>query len=258
MPVPDDLGLLEQAAREAGEVAMRYWRQNPVSWDKGAGAGPVSEADLAVNTHLETLLRGSRPEYGWLSEESQDSPARLGHARQFIVDPIDGTRAFLEGQQGFAHSLAIAEAGRIIAGVVHLPAMGLTYMATETSPAVLNGQPILAVEHGFEGATVLANKVSFAPEHWRGDHSGLKREFRTSLAWRLCLVAEGRFNAAMTWRSTWEWDVAAASLIAARAGCMVTDRHGFDARFNAEAPQLPGLLVAPPGLHQEILARLAP
>ena len=69
MPAPD-LSLLEQAAREAGEIALRYWRQSPEAWDKGGGAGPVSEADLAVNAHLESLLRGARPDYGWLSEES--------------------------------------------------------------------------------------------------------------------------------------------------------------------------------------------
>ena len=74
MPAPD-LSLLEQAAREAGEIALRYWRQSPEAWDKGGGAGPVSEADLAVNAHLESLLRGARPDYGWLSEESADEPA---------------------------------------------------------------------------------------------------------------------------------------------------------------------------------------
>ena len=80
----DDLALLEAAAREAGEVALRYWRKAPKSWDKGGDAGPVSEADLAVNETLEAHLRGARPDYGWLSEESPDDAARLAAERVFM------------------------------------------------------------------------------------------------------------------------------------------------------------------------------
>ena len=117
-----DLALLEQAAREAGAIALRFWRQSPQVWDKPDGAGPVTEADLAVNAHLERLLRGARPDYGWLSEESPDDPARLAAEHCFIVDPIDGTRAFIDGQVGFSHALAVVRRGEPVAGVVHLPA----------------------------------------------------------------------------------------------------------------------------------------
>lgn len=252
-----DLQLLARAAEEGGRIAMRYWRKDPRAWDKGGAAGPVSEADLAVNAYLEDTLRGARGDYGWLSEESPDSPTRLGPGRLFVVDPIDGTRAFLDGQQGFAQSIAIVEGGRAVAGAVHLPALGLTYLAQADGPATLNGQPIRAREHDFDGATALASKPTLAPDHWRTGCDGLRRQFRTSLAWRLCLVAEGRFNAALSWRSTWEWDVAAGSLIAERAGAQATDRMGQAMRFNAAQPRLDGLIVAPPRLHGQIMARLA-
>ena len=111
----DDLSLLERAAREAGEIALRYWRRDPQVWDKADGAGPVTEADLAVNAHLEQMLRAARPDYGWLSEESPDDPARLAAGHCFVIDPIDGTRAFIDGLAGFSHSLAIAR-GRDING----------------------------------------------------------------------------------------------------------------------------------------------
>ncbi|MFT4011909.1 MAG: 3'(2'),5'-bisphosphate nucleotidase CysQ [Paracoccus sp. (in: a-proteobacteria)] len=257
MPAPD-LALLEQAAVEAGEIALRYWRQDPRSWDKGGGAGPVSEADLAVNRHLESLLRGARPDYGWLSEESPDSPERLDASHCFIVDPIDGTRAFLDGQAGFSHSLAVATGDRITAAVVHLPASRLTYCAHADGPALLNGAPIAGREHALEGAQVLAGKPSLDPAFWRGGPPPFRREFRSSLAWRLCLVAEGRFNAALSTRAAWEWDIAAGSLIAARAGCLATELSGRALGFNSPRALADGLLVAPPLLHVELRAALNP
>lgn len=254
-----DLQLLERAAREAGEIALRYWRREPRFWDKGGDAGPVSEADLAVNDHLENLLRKARRDYGWLSEESSDNPERLGDGPVFLVDPIDGTRAFLDGQQGFSHSLAVVQGGQPVAGVIHLPSMNLTYAATVGGDATLNGQKITAADHDIDGASVLASKITFAPDLWRdGELPPLKREFRPSLAWRLSLVAEGRFNAALSLRGTWEWDVAAGCLIAERAGCLITDCQGQRPVFNATHPKLDGFIAAPPRLHQQIMGRLAP
>ena len=155
MPAPDparqdaeDLRLLERAAAEAGQIAMRFWRQRPQSWDKGDGAGPVSEADLAVNDHLATVLRGARPGYGWLSEESEQEPSRLDAEKVFIIDPIDGTRAFIDGQEGFSHSLAIATGDRITAAVVHLPVSARTYGASAAGPALLNGAAIAPSDTG--------------------------------------------------------------------------------------------------------------
>lgn len=253
-----DLQLLIRAAHEAGPIAMRYWRRSPEVWEKPEDAGPVCEAVLAVNAHFESVLRAARPDYGWLSEESPDDTARQQPARQFIIDPIDGTRSFLEGNQGFSHSIAVAEHGRIIAAVVHLPATGMTYSAEADGPALLNGQPIKPSDYTSGDATVLSNKATFEAKHWRDGHEGLLLKFRPSLAWRLCLVAEGRFDAAMTIRPAWEWDIAAGCLIAERAGCVVTDRKGQVMQFNALHPQQDGLVIAPPLLHAQIMARLAP
>ena len=253
-----DLALLERAARGAGEIAMSYWRKAPRYWDKAVQAGPVSIADLAVNTYLEELLRDARPDYGWLSEESADDRARLGAKRCFIIDPIDGTRAFLEEQQGFSHSLAISDGSRIIAAAVHLPALDLTYLAAADGPATLNGQKIDAVDTELDGAMVLANKLTFLPDRWQGNRlPPIKRNFRTSLAWRLCLVAAGRFNATLSLSGAWEWDIAAGSLIAERAGCLATDATGQPMQFNARHPRMRSLAVAPPGLHAALLSRLA-
>lgn len=251
-----DLLLLEQAAREAGEIAMRYWRQDPKSWDKGGDAGPVSEADLAVNAHLEQMLRRARPDYGWLSEESPDEPSRLDATHCFIIDPIDGTRAYLDGQEGFSHSLAITTGDRVTAAVVHLPARDLTYMAAADGPALLNGAPIAAREHDLDGARVLTGKPGLDPVFWRGKTPPIRREFRSSLAWRLCLVAEGRFDAALSTRAAWEWDIAGGALIAERAGCLATELSGRALSFNSARAMSDGLVVAAPALHGQMIAGL--
>lgn len=253
-----DLALLTEAAQAAGEIALRYWRKRPETWDKPGGAGPVTEADLAVNAMLHAELGASRPDYGWLSEETPDDPARLGRGRNFIVDPIDGTRAFIEGDASFAHSLAVAEAGRITAAVVYLPARKALYAATETGAATLNGQPIHASGRtGPAGATLLTSKPNLAPEHWReGRPLPFRREFRASLAWRLCLVAEGRFDAMLSLRPTWEWDVAAGDLIARRAGAHVSDGTGDAIRYNAPEPLARGIIAAPEPLWRAIRSAL--
>lgn len=259
MPANDDLALLTEAARAAGGIALRYWRNRPESWDKPGGAGPVTEADLAVNAMLHAELGAARPDYGWLSEETPDDPARLGRGRSFIVDPIDGTRAFIDGDASFAHSLAVAEAGRITAAVVYLPAKDALYAATETGEATLNGRPIRAsgrVEAA--QATLLTSRPNLAPEHWKGGAPPpFRREFRASLAWRLCLVAEGRFDAMLSLRPTWEWDIAAGDLIARRAGARVTDRMGHAIAYNAAEPRAQGILAAPEPLWQAIRGALA-
>jgi len=253
-----DLALLTEAARAAGEIALRYWRKRPDIWDKPGGAGPVTEADLAVNAMLHAELGASRPDYGWLSEETPDDRARLGRGRSFIVDPIDGTRAFIEGDASFAHSLAVADAGRITAAVVYLPARQALYAATETDAATLNGRPIRASGRtDAAGATLLTSKPSLAPENWReGRAPPFRREFRASLAWRLCLVAEGRFDAMLSLRPTWEWDIAAGDLIARRAGARVTDRHGNAIAYNAPEPLARGIIAAPEPLWSTIRGAL--
>lgn len=254
----DDLSLLEQAAFEAGEIAMRYWRHDPQVWEKEDGAGPVTEADLAVNAHLETLLRGARPDYGWRSEESPDDPARLAAEYCFIIDPIDGTRAFIDGQVGFSHALAIACGSKIVAAAVHLPAQELSYIASDRTPARLNGAVIAPSAASLDGATVLTGKPGLDPVHWRGTVPPLRRKFRPSLAWRLCLVAEGRFDAALSVRPAWEWDIAAGCLIAQRAGCLATDLTGHPLRFNTPECLADGLIVAVPALHDQMRAAMTP
>jgi len=238
-----DLALLTEAAREAGRIALRYWRNSPQVWDKGGEHGPVTEADLAVNDMLKAKLLAARPDYGWLSEETPDSADRLAVDTVFIVDPIDGTRAFIAGEETFAHSLAVVQRGKVTAGVVYLPAMDRIYTASETSAPMRDGEMIRASGRDrLEGANILTTKIT--------------RSFRASLAYRLCLAEEGSFDGMLTLRDAWEWDIAAGSLIAERAGAVVTDRLGKALRFNTPGAMAEGVLALPSGPHAEAMARL--
>jgi myo-inositol-1(or 4)-monophosphatase len=254
-----DLALLTDAAREAGRIALRYWRKDPQVWDKGGEHGPVTEADLAVNDMLKAKLLAARPDYGWLSEETPDSADRLAVDTVFIIDPIDGTRAFVAGEETWAHSLAVAHKGKVTAGVVYLPAIDRIYTVSEASPPMRDGETIRASGRDvLEGANILTTKANMVPEKWPGGVPEITRSFRASLAYRLCLAAEGRFDGMLTLRDAWEWDIAAGSLIAERAGAVVTDRLGKALRFNSAGAMAEGVLALPPTLHAEALARLTP
>jgi myo-inositol-1(or 4)-monophosphatase len=252
-----DLALLTDAAREAGRIALRYWRKDPQVWDKGGEHGPVTEADLAVNDMLKAKLLGARPDYGWLSEETPDTTDRLAVDTVFIIDPIDGTRAYVAGEETWAHSLAVAQKGRVTAGVVYLPAIDRIYVASETSAPLRDGEVIRASGRDrLEGANILTTKANMVPEKWPGGVPEITRSFRASLAYRLCLAAEGRFDGMLTLRDAWEWDIAAGSLIAERAGAVVTDLTGAALRFNTPGAQAKGVLALPAAPHAEAIRRL--
>jgi len=260
--VPDpaaDTALLLEAAEAAGEIALRHFRNSPAIYDK-PGEGPVSEADLEIDEMLRARLGDARPDYGWLSEESPDDPARLDARRTFIVDPIDGTRSFIAGEVGFSVALAVVEDMAVTSAVVHLPAREETFSATRGGGAAKDGRPVAASRADDPArATVLTARRQLSDEHWPCGAPPLERHFRPSLAWRMCLVAEGRFDSMLTFRRAYEWDVAAGALIAAEAGARVTDGRGRPLEFNSPDGLQDGVIAAPAGLHRRIMARrLAP
>ena len=253
-----NLALLLSAAEAAGDIAKRHFRAGPETWDKGDGQGPVTEADLEIDRMLKAELLAARPDYGWLSEESEDGAARLSAERVFIVDPIDGTRAFINGETSFSHALAIAERGKIIAAVVHVPMKAQSFSATLGGGARCNGSAIsVSKQTRMEGARVLSRRPDMKPEHWLVPH-GMAHHFRPSLAYRLCLVANGRFDAMLTLRPAWEWDVAAGDLIVREAGGAVSTTGGLPTRYNNHLPKLAGMVAGPADLAANIIGALQP
>ncbi|CUH63423.1 Inositol-1-monophosphatase [Thalassovita gelatinovora] len=254
-----DLDLLIEAAREAGDIARSFSGPTAQAWNKPGDQGPVTEADLAVNSALHARLIGARPSYGWLSEEDEDTAHRLTRPRVFIIDPLDGTRSFIEGASTWAHSLAIADNGVVTAAAIYLPMKDKLYTAAAGQGAFLNGQPIrVSTRQDLTGASVLAAKPNYTPTNWKGQQvPDVKRSYRPSLAYRLSLVAEGRYDAMMTLRDSWEWDIAAGDLILREAGATVSDVRGAALRFNNPHPKVKGVIAAGSAVHDAISRRLA-
>ena len=253
-----DLTLLEQAARKAGELALTYWGGSFQHWDKPEDAGPVTEADLAVNDLLQDTLMGARPTYGWLSEETQDDAARLGKDRCFIIDPIDGTRSFMAGEKTWSHSIAVVEHGQVIAGVVYLPATNIMYRAARGHGAFVGGTRMnIKCAENLENTRILANRAVMTSGHWLdGVAPNIDRHHRPSLAYRMAAVAEGKFDGMITLRPTWEWDVAAGALMVKEAGGTVCDRTGHPVGFNNPTPQSKGLIATSVTLRDQFLEKL--
>jgi myo-inositol-1(or 4)-monophosphatase len=254
-----DLDLLIDAARIAGRLSTSYIGETAKRWDKPDGAGPVTEADLAVNDMLSVVLQQARPDYGWLSEETEDSSARLSRDTVFIIDPIDGTRGFAAGERTWAHALAVAHKGVVTAAVVFLPMLDKIYVARKGGGARLNGSPIrVSDQKTLTDAAVLTTRPALQDEHWRDGAPEVNFNYRPSLAYRMASVAEGRFDAMFTFRPTWEWDIAAGQLIIAEAGGASSDKTGAPLRFNNAQPLLNGVVAGNPMVHRDTLAALAP
>lgn len=225
----EDLALLRDAAREAGAIAMGYFGNNPQVWMKG-GTSPVSEADHAADAYLRETLLEARPDYGWLSEETADDHARLTARRTFVVDPIDGTRGFLDGLHSWCVSVAVVENGRSLAGVLECPAKHETYWALPGEGAYLNGKRIHVRTPG-EIVDIGGPKplVDLMPEPWQGR---LRRAaYIPSLAYRLAMIANGKLDATFVKPNAHDWDIAAADLILGEAGGTLLDRSGKPPRF---------------------------
>lgn len=246
-----DLKILEDAAREAGALALTYFGKDPETWFKG-NKSPVSEADIAVDGFLADALRGARPDYGWLSEETADDRVRLEHDRVFIVDPIDGTRAFLAGGDEWTVSVAVVEYGKPVAGAVYCPRRDEMFAAKKGGGARLNGAEIsVSSKADVNGATltgphsIVANKdvtaVGFAPG-----------EVLRSLAYRLAMVACGRVDVGAARGGPSDWDLAAADLLVQEAGGKLSDLSGQGLIYNRQKTRHPALVAAPQQLVEPV------
>jgi len=253
-----DLDLIRSAAIEGGRLAVAEFERG-LSKRSKPGGSPVTSADLAVDRFLKSTLLAARPDYGWLSEETQDTAERLDRRRLFVVDPIDGTVAFMKGLPWWCVVIAVVEDGRPVAAVIFAPALDEVYEASAGGGARLNGQPITAAATAaLEDAAVLANRQLFQGPSWVEPWPAMRLETRNAIAYRMALVAAGRFDAALALTPRWDWDVAAGALIAEEAGARVSDHHGHPWRFNRADPRQASLVCAAPGLHPLILQRTRP
>lgn len=227
----EDRELLRTSAVTAGIIAAGYFRRDLKTWTKD-GTSPVSEADIVLDNFLHNALTSARPDYGWLSEESTDDPARLQHRRVFIVDPIDGTRGFIRGDDSWTVSLAVVEDGVPIAGVVYAPARDEMYDAGLGIGARLNGQPLVRQRHPGRTLPLIPAPGAVHQELQAAGLEYTRGPFFPSLAYQLVQVATGRIDAGTARRGARDWDVAGAACILREAGLGFEDVCIGALRFN--------------------------
>lgn len=248
--------LAEDAAREAGRAILKYYRKGYHVRDKGAD-NPVTSADLESNQVLRDRLGSAFPDFGWLSEESADSPDRLGHTTLWVVDPLDGTRDFILGTDEFAVSVGLVRDGRPILGVVYVPPLDLLYAAAKGYPARLNGGRITS------SATSKVSEARLIVSRSECERDGLAEvlkqisvrhvDYVGSAALKLARVAAGEADAYVTLTPKNEWDFCAGEAILSEAGGRVTDGRGEPFRYNRKQTRVPNLTASNGVLHDALL-----
>ncbi len=226
-----DAALLRETVREAGALALSLFRTDLKNWTKGASS-PVSEADIAVNDLVEGRLRSATPDYGWLSEESVDDDSRLGKQLVWIVDPIDGTRAYLAGREDWCVSIALVAEATPVLAAVFAPVTDEFFFAVRGQGATRNDIGVSAtagIDLNFPrmaGPKPLVQRLSPS-----SDEIVLFPRIG-SLALRLCRVADGSLDAAFAGGQSRDWDLAAANLIVQEAGGRMTALSGDAIEYN--------------------------
>ena len=253
VPLADELALIVDAGRRAGKLAMRDFGDAGLQVRFKDGDSPVTRADYAVDGFLRDTLIGARPDYGWLSEETEDEPAqRLAASRTFIVDPIDGTRAFIDGRDVWCVSIAIVERGQPIAGVLECPALGETITAMRGGGAHRNGHPI-TVRRPSPVLTIGGPRPMV--ERLAGTDIGpfQRHKHVPSLAYRISMIARGAMDASFVKPASADWDIAAAQLILQEAGGLMVDARGRNITLNGRDPIKDTMIACHPDLKQALL-----
>ncbi|MBI4488962.1 MAG: 3'(2'),5'-bisphosphate nucleotidase CysQ [Deltaproteobacteria bacterium] len=252
----EELKTAEKAAREAGSIIMALYGKDYRIEEKGKG-NPVTTADLEANLKIQEIIRGRYPEDGWLSEEDKDNLKRLEASRVWVVDPIDGTKEFIEGVPQFAVSVGLVVGGRPVLGVVYNPAQEMFFCAIKGGGAKLNGQPIhVAQREAVQGASLLVSR-SEPRKRFKAFMEICRVETVGSIAFRLAKVGGGEGDGTLTFRSIHEWDICAGVLIVEEAGGMVVDGEGRGLVFNQQDAFYRGIVASNAALAQTLQGMLA-
>lgn len=243
-------------ALEACRPIFAHFTPGKVQTEYKVGDDPVTEADRAVDAMLRhKLLREGE---GWLSEESLDDPIRLGRSRVWLVDPLDGTREFVEGVPEFCVSIGFIENGRPIAGGIYNPATNEVFIGSVDSGVTYNGKPAQASQRShLKDALVLASRSEFQRGEWKTfENCSFRIRTVGSVAYKLALVSVGLADITFTLISKHEWDVAGgAALVISGGGCVSTLENG-PLVFNNKSPLLSGLLASGRHLGKELRAAI--
>jgi myo-inositol-1(or 4)-monophosphatase len=242
---------LEAVMREAGALARKTAQSAFRHWTKGEDRSPVTEADIAVNDLLHQQLTALCPGAGWLSEETAEIPSST--TLMWIVDPIDGTRAFISGRADWSISVALVEDGRPLVAALYAPVSEEIFLAVRGAGATLNGAPIKANDgDGLRGAKIAGPK-RYLDRFSSLAEGTLAQPKVHSLALRLARVAQGALDAAFSSRGSHDWDLAAADLLVHEAGGALTDFTGRPLKYSGSQAVHGALIAAGQPRHDALI-----
>jgi myo-inositol-1(or 4)-monophosphatase len=242
---------LAATVREAGALALRTFRSPIKRWIKG-GSSPVCEADIAVNELLREKLAGVAAADGWLSEETEDDPRRQAAEAVWIVDPIDGTRSYLDGRDDWVVSVALAVAGRPVLAALFAPSTDELFLATVGGGATLNGAPIRADADSRLAGARIAGPKRFINLMTELDPQIVPLPRIGALALRLARVAHGGVDVSFAGGNSHDWDLAAADLLVHEAGGLLTGIDGGHLVYNRPDPVHSALIAAGRSRHAAV------
>lgn len=247
--------LLIAAVREAGTVALSYFRNNPHTEIKADGTS-VSEADYAANDVLRERLVTDDETYGWLSEENEDDLSRLRRDKVWMVDPIDGTTAFLKGKPHWTVSAALVVDGRPVLAAVFNPVEDQFFHAKQGNGTFLNAASARVSEPVMlEGARLAASPDLLRSRRWPRPWPDVEAVWVNSIAYRLALVSAGKCDGTISMSAKNDWDIAAADLLVCEGGGLVTDYFGQPFTYNRESRSQSSVVAAGPTLHAALIER---
>lgn len=249
----EEQNILVKSVEHAGEIALRYFHGELKSWEKKPG-DPVSEADLAIDDYLKEALLTAHPDYGWLSEETVDDPARLAKERVWIVDPIDGTRSFIAGKPEFTISAALIENGKPVCAALLNPVTKEFFQAVIGHGSTLNGRKLdCSKKTNLDGARLLASRKAFEWHNWLEDAPNAHFNHLNSIAYRMAVVADLKYHASLSLSPKSDWDIAAADLILTEAGGLSTTSKGDELTYNLENPVHETVISSGTALHPVLM-----
>jgi len=251
-----DLELLEACVREAGAMA-RELSLKPLDIQSKGEAGPVTNVDKAVDALLAERLLAERPDYGWLSEESPDTPEhRVNKARTFMLDPIDGTAALISRHPQWTISVGLLDGNRALAGAIYNPMTDEMFTGAIGHGAWLNRRPMhTSATDKIEGARMIGQRNRFSDRRWDKAWPKMDVIERQSIAYRMALVAAGQGDATILFGWKHDWDIAAGAAIISAAGGVVSDPWGYALELNQLSPRAPGVVAAGANLHPLLIER---
>jgi myo-inositol-1(or 4)-monophosphatase len=246
------------SALEASRKVFARFTPGAIEADYKVGHDPVTEADRALDAVLrKELLRSGE---GWLSEESVDDPIRLQCSRVWVVDPLDGTREFVQGIPEFCVSIGYVENGRPVAGGICNPATNEIFLGSVESGVSYNGKPAQSSQRNtLDGALVLASRSEVKRGEWKAfENSGFKIRPMGSVAYKLALVSAGLADVTFTLTPKNEWDVVAGAALVQSAGGFVSTLEKTNLIANRRDPLLSGLLASGPHLKDKLFCLVEP